>query len=143
MLIGIFSGIVAISALVFANSGDGYTWPVNAAGCDHTGVIEHYEANATTVEHWACCECHTAWADEARTIILRDGCVDKTRSNSTYQVANYYDGGDYGWVDNSIALFDNEYGFAYKHELTQPANEVFLEPKNITLIMIIRLFLIF
>ena len=133
MLIGIFSGIVAISALVFANSGDGYTWPVNAAGCDHTGVIEHYEANATTVEHWACCECHTAWADEARTIILRDGGVDKTRSNSTYQVANYYNGGAYGWEDNSIALFDNEYGFAYKHELTQPANEVFLEPRDISL----------
>lgn len=133
MLIGIFSGIVAISALVFANSGEGYTWPVNAAGCDHTGVIEHYEANATTVEHWACCECHTAWADEARTIILRDGGVDKTRSNSTYQVATYNDVPLYGWEDNSIALFDNEYGFAYKHELTQPAKEVFLEPKNITL----------
>lgn len=133
MLIGIFSGIVAISALVFANSGEGYTWPVNAAGCEHTGVIEHYEANATTVEHWACCECHTAWADEARTIILRDGGVDKTRSNTKYQLHNYYDKNElgedvaYGWEDNTKAIFDSRYGFSYTHELKYAANFVYLD----------------
>ena len=106
---------------------------VKAEDCTHSGEIGHYEATATTIEHWACCTCHQAWADEARTILVRGTNFDNSRSESTYQVANYFDGGYYGWADNALAVYDAEFGFAYKHELTENANEVFYEPKNIQL----------
>lgn len=104
----------------------------SAEECGHS-VIEHYDATATTIEHWACCSCHQAWADEQLAVLVRNHEFDHTRSAATYQVANYYAGGNYGWSDNSLAVYDEEYGFGYTHTLTEAANEIYYEPKNISL----------
>ena len=66
------SGVAAIGAAV-ATSYAKKSSVITAETCTHS-YVEHYESFSDTVsgagyvEHWACCECHTAWADENKTI---------------------------------------------------------------------------
>lgn len=56
---------------------------VNAEECTHTDVV-HYDGVSPTggsgyVEHWACCECHKAWADEARTVLIGNTTSNRSK----------------------------------------------------------------
>lgn len=48
-----------------------------AGECTHTHV-EHYSSNADHIEHWACCECHTAWRDENLIEVIGNTIYDRT-----------------------------------------------------------------
>lgn len=55
----------------------------SAADCNHEHV-EHYVGHSDMstgigyVEHWSCCDCHTAWADENRTFVLGNTQLDRS-----------------------------------------------------------------
>ena len=93
-----------------------------AEECAHEHV-EHYLANDEHIEHWACCDCHHAWADSAKTIeISEDTTLDRAKIDfgSKYFHAaiqsqdNTWGGGDgWEWVRNPLVIYDSEYNFAY------------------------------
>jgi hypothetical protein len=89
---------------------------VSAEDCKHD-VIEHYDATNTTIEHWACCECHNAWADAAKEIVVRDGSMDKTRSATYYEAHSYKGDTPLYWGTRFTASYDSLYGFSYTHEI--------------------------
>lgn len=83
-----FSGILAfIGALVGTKANN--IFGSHAGPCSHEHV-EHYvgHTNSETgdgyVEHWACCECHTAWADEGKTIAIGDTIENRTKLDIDY-----------------------------------------------------------
>ena len=136
----ILAASVATTLCVISTLNTNRFAPVKAEDCTHSGEIGYYEATAYVIEHWACCECHQAWADEARTILVRGTDFDNTRSDTTYQFAIYHDPivqedgtepkGSYGWSDNAKATFDSKYGIAYSHEIEIPANQIYMECFN-------------
>lgn len=92
---------------------------VNAEDCTHTHV-EHYSSVAPTtwsagyVEHWACCTCHTAWSDEARTTI-----IGQTYTNRT----NIDVAAGFGWMNqweykNTTVHYEEDLGIVYKNNVT-------------------------
>ena len=89
----------------------------DASTCDHSHV-EHYAAPITNgsgyVEHWACCECHTAWADEGRTNVIGNTVSDRDKltvsSECTYQT-------EYN-PNMTIPVYDEEHGFLTKNYLS-------------------------
>lgn len=92
-----------------------------ATECTHEHV-EHYEADGSHIEHWACCECHHAWADSGRTIELSTNTAsDRSRIDfdSKYFHAalqsqdNGWKEGGWEWVREPAVIYDAEYGFAY------------------------------
>lgn len=59
------------------------SYKVTAEECTHSNVV-HYDGVSPTsgtgyVEHWACCECHSAWADEARTTKIGNTETDRSK----------------------------------------------------------------
>lgn len=95
---------------------------VNAEDCTHTHV-EHYrgltprKGNAGYVDHYACCDCHTAWADEARTTIIGQTYTNRTNldlaSNYTYST-NWDAGND---VANSVPYYNETYGVVFQSSM--------------------------
>lgn len=110
------SAVVAASLLVSNNKMSNF-FQVKSEDCHH-GEVVHYEGRAANdvnvedsrssyVEHWACCECHTAWADEARTIVL---------SNDTRENRNDLDASGvkyaFGWGAYNLEPIYSENGKA-------------------------------
>lgn len=82
-----------------------------AEGCEHH-VVEHYGATATAIEHWACCECHHAWADEARTILVSENTSFERElievATPYYNVSHVGTNYEYIWDDTELfATFDS------------------------------------
>ena len=75
--------LVGGACAMFAVNKTANTTIANAATCEHK-VVEHYEAKMPThtekgyVEHYACCECHTAWSDEALTQVIGSTYTDRS-----------------------------------------------------------------
>ncbi|MCQ2742545.1 MAG: hypothetical protein MJ239_04525 [Bacilli bacterium] len=74
--------LVVGTAAIIANTEQKMT-PGLAGDCTHSHV-EHYYGESPAMgngilEHWACCDCHHAWADEARTILLTDDTIRDRR----------------------------------------------------------------
>ena len=90
---------------------------VNAEECQHEHV-EHYAAQSLVVEHWACCACHHAWADEARTIEIS---LNTTNNREKIDVSGYYYKAE--WTDGTaLAYYDATYRFMFRHDLTGKIN---------------------
>ena len=102
---------VAGAAVAFTSLNENFK-NYHATGCEHE-VVEHYDLQLDSptsgaVEHWACCSCHTAWADEARTIELCStiGNRENLNFNSTnaLNLLNNFYSADYS---NSGLLFSS------------------------------------
>lgn len=82
ILLTMIALLVVGGSIVFTTSGNFKSLGVDAATCEHK-VVEHYDAKMPThsaggyVEHYACCECHTAWSDEALTQIIGSTITDR------------------------------------------------------------------
>ncbi len=66
-----FVSVALSCSVAFVSTKIGKGFRVVKADCPHTHV-EHYKVYPTTtdvgrIEHWACCECGTAWYDAAKT----------------------------------------------------------------------------
>ena len=89
---------------------------VNAEECRHE-VVGHYEASDSSIEHWACCGCHHAWADEDLTIeISEDTTTDRSRidfGSKQYAMAIQYTNGEWEWVKPGTVVYDSKYNFAH------------------------------
>lgn len=53
-------------------------------GCEHSTVVEYSPLAPTLnqsghVHHFACCDCHNAWADEAKTIVLGNTITNREK----------------------------------------------------------------
>ena len=90
--------------------------PMNAMDCTHETVGHYYAKNAldAEIEHWACCQCHTAWADEGRTIEIGNTVDD--RSKISFETLCRY---QVQWDANlSKPVYDAENGFVYRNYLS-------------------------
>lgn len=118
----LFISLIGVSSMAvimaIANSGTVKSvFKPDASTCDHSHV-EHYAAPITNgsgyVEHWACCECHTAWADEGRTNVIGNTVSDRDKltvsSECTYQT-------EYN-PNMTIPVYDEEHGFLTKNYLS-------------------------
>ena len=89
---------------------------VNAGECQHE-IVGHYEASDTSIEHWACCECHHAWADEDLTIeISENTTTDRSRidfGSKQYAMAIQYTNSEWEWVKPGTVVYDAKYNFAH------------------------------
>lgn len=88
-------------------------YPVSAFNCDHIGEIVHYEATPTTIEHWSCCECHRAFADEGLTICVSENTAfdrERMEVNGPYYNVSHF-GAEYDWLwdDTTQVVYDEEY----------------------------------
>ncbi len=93
-----FASILCVSLLGASILGvylSNKAYKVTAEECTHSSVV-HYDGVSPTsgtghVEHWACCECHKAWADEAKTVLLGDTTSDRSKIDISgiYLTANY------------------------------------------------------
>ena len=101
----------------------------SAEECNHS-VVEHYDATATTIEHWACCLCHQAWADEAKELLVRNVQFDKTRSATYYEAHSYTGDVNNYWGGTFYAGYSSDYGFVYTHELTAETSMLYIDAKN-------------
>ena len=76
-----FSGILAFTGAVVGTKANNI-FGSHAETCSHEHV-EHYlgynddETGKGYVEHWACCECHTAWADAQRTTVIGNTSTER------------------------------------------------------------------
>lgn len=118
--------ILAIGATVFAVNANKRVVELNATECPHTEV-GHYAATDSSIEHWACCACHHAWADEAKTIeISENTTTDRSRidfGSKQYAMATQFsdntrgDGG-WNWSNTGTVIYDAKYTFAYSIDET-------------------------
>lgn len=120
-------GLTSLSLIVSAAfvGKTGIIKPMNATDCDHKSV-EYYNgfSDAGTgsgyVEHWACCQCHTAWADESRYIVLGNTIEDRSKLNT--EVGFSFDWGAYMFTPtydstNERALYSSsKFHIAEDHE---------------------------
>ena len=118
-LISIASGALLLGLALAA--GNAKMIRSSATECTHEHV-EHYDANDEHIEHWACCECHHAWADSAKTIeISEDTTLDRAKIDfgSKYFHAaiqsqdNAWGEDGWEWTRNPLVIYDSEYNFAY------------------------------
>ena len=105
-LLYIVSAFTLCLGLIFTNaiSLNKANLQLRADECPHTHV-EHYPSTAYSVEHWACCACHTAWKDENLTEIIGNTILDRLNIDIPYSYS-------YNSETNKI-----EYG--RKDEITQ------------------------
>ena len=105
-LLYIVSAFVLCLGIMFTNavSLNKINLQARAGECPHTHV-EHYPGNANYIEHWACCECHTAWKDENLTEVIGNTISNRTNIDVPYSYS-------YNAETNKI-----EYG--RKDEITQ------------------------
>ena len=111
-------GMTAFAALNSDLNSFGF-FNVKAADCSHTHV-EHYAGytqNGTGVgyvEHWACCVCHTAWADEGLTTVI--GNTENNRDNINVEVGYSVGWGAYRmapkYVDGAVTYTDSSFELA-------------------------------
>ena len=89
-----------------------------AESCQHTHV-EHYDGviNGTkgSVEHWACCECHTAWADANKTIVIGN-TIDNRSKIELNNIGVRYNV-DWG-AGKCEPCFDANRGYYFKNYIT-------------------------
>lgn len=91
LLFGLTTASIAIGALTFATTNSNLKI-AKGTECEHKNVME-YDAlspslsGAGHVHHYACCDCHTAWQDEAKTIVLGNTLTNRD-SIDIYQKTN-------------------------------------------------------
>ncbi|MCQ2742544.1 MAG: hypothetical protein MJ239_04520 [Bacilli bacterium] len=118
--------VLAVAGTAAMMSGVQDVLPGLAGDCTHTHV-EHYNGKATPnstgyVEHWACCECHQAWADEARTILLSENTTTD-RSKLDIEVGM---GLETDWNPaNTTAIYDANDGYKFKAKVTNTAADAY------------------
>ena len=78
---------------------------VNAEECAHSeSMMVHYDATGTSRDHYVCCGCHQAWADEERTILLStDTYLDRSKLDGEAYYNISHRGTDYDWVWDDAA----------------------------------------
>ena len=130
------SSIVLVGSLAFIRNNPNLFKTI-ATECTHDSV-EHYEANSSHIEHWACCQCHHAWADSGRTIELSSNTsTDRSKIDfgSRYfhaalqsQDSSWQEGG-WEWTRDPVVVYDADYTFAYTVSETN-LRQVFFESND-------------
>lgn len=115
----IFTSVVSLAAIGFVTAfatKQQLVKRANAEECEHS-VVEHYEASETSIEHWACCSCHHAWADAAKTMEISSNTTsDRSKidfGSKQYTIAINYSNDDWDWGKNCTVIHDEKYDFAY------------------------------
>ena len=82
------SGVIVLGSAIIANQGR-QSFTLSAADCSH-GHVEYYAGHTDSktgdgyVEHWACCTCHTAWADAQRTTVIGNTSTERDNIDLDY-----------------------------------------------------------
>lgn len=140
MLVLAASASVAVAgAVVFGIRNHKRTLDVTATECLHE-VVEHYEATEATIEHWACCECHHAWADQGKTIeVSTNTTTDRERlGTDIYYYPDYHltaDGDVWDWGGGEghgrcKAVYSATQGVVYSTTLTGDTYQLFVSSVN-------------
>jgi hypothetical protein len=77
----------------------------NAEDCSHgENLLVHYEATGTSRDHYACCGCHQAWADEELSVLLSSNTATdrkKLDGEAYYNISHVGTDYDWKWDDNA------------------------------------------
>jgi hypothetical protein len=121
LIFGVLSGVAAFSTVLALGNVNQITGFVSAEECGHTGTVEHYVGNENQnfaggpgyyVDHYSCCDCHTVWADEARTTVLGNSVEDRTK----IELSNI-DSYKFQWDFGGVPYYSNELGYYYEASL--------------------------
>lgn len=114
--LGVSGLAILLTTAVVSNGGALGTPPLHnltAEDCEHK-TVEHYIGQINPVdgsghvEHWACCECHSAWADEEKTIPLGNTIQDRTKISFDNNVFWNVD-----WANASKPIYNIERGIEF------------------------------
>ncbi len=108
--VAVAGALSVISLSLHSQWKEGQFFGVDAGECNHE-VVEHYESTSTHIEHWACCQCHHAWADAERTILLSE---DTRTDRSKIDVSDTY-AFTLDWDQTKfLPYYDEEFGYVYR-----------------------------
>ncbi len=101
--------------------------PVSAEDCTHS-VVQHHDGTSNGagighVEHWACCHCHTAWADEMLTTVIGNTQSDRSKIDILHGLKRQWASfitPTYDAVTGGVTYTDPRFEIAEKTEGSDP-----------------------
>ena len=114
------AGIATMLSMFSIGNGLTRNTVISAEECTHSNV-EHYVGNENQtyqggygyyVDHYSCCDCHTVWADEARTTVLGTSTGDR-KNIDLVNITSY----KFQWDFGGVPYYSNELGVYHKASL--------------------------